>query len=259
MNDERKIRVFLVDDVPELRLLVRLTLEEDPAIEVVGEASNGREGVEGVGATRPDVVLLDLSMPDMDGLEAIPLMRESAPDSCLVVLSGHEAGRISLEALDQGATRYVNKSEELATIRDIVHEVARLDPPYTDARFTIVRGMWEAFLAGRIEEMLDRAAADATWRPCAGAGRELRSRDEVRAYIKELVAGGRFVDPRAYGVEPHGAGLVVLGTLAMVGPGGFSETDVYWAFCFRGELVSLAAGYDRREEAIETLRTQCPS
>jgi len=93
----------------------------------------------------------------------------------------------------------------------------------------------------------------------AGAGRELRSRDEVRAYIKELVAGGRFVDPRAYGVEPHGGGLVVLGTLAMVGPGGFSETDVYWAFCFRGELVSLAAGYDRREEAIETLRTQCPS
>ena len=81
MNDQRKIRVFLVDDVPELRLLVRLTLEEDPAIEVVGEASNGREGVEGVGATRPDVVLLDLSMPDMDGLEAIPLMRESAPDS----------------------------------------------------------------------------------------------------------------------------------------------------------------------------------
>ena len=257
MSDERRIRVFLVDDVPELRLLVRLTLEEDPAIEVVGEASNGREGVERVAGTRPDVVLLDLSMPDMDGLEAIPLMRASAPDSCLVVLSGHEAGRVSLEALDQGATRYVNKSEDLATIREIVHEVARLDPPYTDDRFTIVRGMWEAFLGGRIDEMLRRAAADATWRPCAGKDRELRSRDEMRAYIKELVASGHFVDPRAHGVEPHGPGLVVLGTLAMVGPEGFSETEVFWAFCFRGDLVSLAAGHDRREEAIETLRTQC--
>src|SRR3954471_10965037 len=105
MNEQRRVRVVLVDDVPELRLLVRLTLEEDPAIEVVGEASNGREGVEGVARTQPDVVLLDLSMPDMDALEPIPLMRAQAPAARLVVLSGHEAGRISLEALDQGASR----------------------------------------------------------------------------------------------------------------------------------------------------------
>src|SRR5204862_2084299 len=113
MNEERKIRVVLVDDVPELRLLVRLTLEDDPAIEVVGEAKNGAEGVEVVERSDPDIVLLDLSMPDMDGLEAIPLMREHAPDARLVVLSGHEAGRVSLEALDQGATRYINKAAGL--------------------------------------------------------------------------------------------------------------------------------------------------
>ena len=87
MSAPPKIRVVLVDDVPELRLVVRLTLEDDPGIEVVGEASNGRDGVRVVQETRPDLVLLDLSMPDMDGLEAIPLMREQAPMARVVVLS----------------------------------------------------------------------------------------------------------------------------------------------------------------------------
>jgi DNA-binding NarL/FixJ family response regulator len=259
MNEPgRKIRVFLVDDVTELRMLVRLTLEEDDAIEVVGEASDGREGVEGVAATQPDVVLVDLSMPDMDGLEALPLMREQAPGARLVVLSGHEAGRVSLEALSQGATRYVNKAEDLETICKVVKDVAQQDAPFSDPRFAVVRGMWDSFLDGQINAMLERATADATWRPYTAPGRELRSHSEVRDYIKELVRDGRMVDPRAYGVEPHGDGLIVLGTLEIRGPGGLAETQVFWAFCFRGALVSLAAGFERRDEARATLEECCP-
>jgi CheY-like chemotaxis protein len=239
-------------------MLVRLTLEEDPAIEVVGEASNGREGVQGVAAAQPDVVLLDLSMPDMDGLEAIPLMRESAPNARLVVLSGHEAGRISLEALDQGATRYVNKSSDLGMIREIVHEVARMDPPFSDERFGVVREMWECFLAGEIESMLRRAISDARWRPFAGGGREFRSHRELREFIADCLAGGRVVDPRAYGVEPRGGGLIVFGTLEIRGSEALSETPVYWAFRFSGELVELAAGYERRDEAAAALAGGCP-
>src|SRR4051812_50094816 len=87
-----KIRVFLVDDVTELRMLVRIALEEDADFEVVGEAANGRDGVEGGAEAQPDVVLLDLSMPDMDGLEAIPLMRKRAPKARIVVLSATSAG-----------------------------------------------------------------------------------------------------------------------------------------------------------------------
>ncbi|MFL5840787.1 MAG: response regulator [Thermoleophilaceae bacterium] len=254
----RRIRVFLVDDVKELRMLVRMALEDDPEIEVVGEASTGREGVEGVAATQPDVVLLDLSMPDMDGLEAIPLMRERAPEARLVVLSGHEAGRVSLEALGQGATRYVNKAADLDTIRATVHEVARLEPPFTHPRFGVVRTMWTAFLDGAIDEVLDRADADATWLPYTAPGRRLRTRAEARAFIEELLAEGRVVDPRAYGVEPEGGGLIVRGTLEIRGPGGLSETPVFWAFCFRGPLVSLAGAFDRRDDALASLREYCP-
>jgi DNA-binding NarL/FixJ family response regulator len=254
MSEARPIRVVLVDDVPELRLLVRLTLEDAPGIEVVGEAANGRKGVEVVTATDPDVVLLDLSMPDMDGLEAIPLMRAAAPNARVVVLSGHEAGRLSLEALEQGASRYVNKAAGLHTIPEIVREVAELEPPFTDERFGVVRSMWEAFLDGQIDRMLQNVKADARWRPPYDArGRECRSHAEVKAFIQQLLQKGRIVDPRAYGVEPRESGLVVLGTLEIRGPGGHEETPVYWAFCFSGKLVSMAAGFQSREDALRTL------
>lgn len=259
MSAERKIRVVLVDDVPELRLLVRLTLEEDPQIEVVGEARDGREGVEVVERAHPDIVLLDLSMPDMDGLEAIPLMRAHAPDARVVVLSGHEAGRVSLRALDQGATRYVNKASGLDAIPKVVREVAELDPPFTHAGFGIVRSAWEAFLDGEIDRMCQRATPDVRWRPCVAQGRELESREEAREFVKDLLKRGQVVDPRAYGIESRGRGLVVLGTLEVHGPDGLTETPVYWAFCFRDDLISLAAGFPRREEALETLASICPS
>jgi DNA-binding NarL/FixJ family response regulator len=257
VNAEPKIRVVLVDDVPELRLLVRVTLEEDPAIEVVGEAANGREGVEVVERTDPDLVLLDLSMPDMDGLEAIPLMRKHAPNARVVVLSGHEAGRVSLEALDQGASRYINKASGLESIPQVVHEVAQLEPPFTDERFGVVRSMWELFLDGQIERMLQKSTADVRWRPYVARGREFRSRAEAREFIHELLSRGTVVDPRAYGVEPRPSGLVVLGTLEVRGPNGREETELYWAFCFSGDLVSMAAGFERREDALQTLASNC--
>src|SRR3954453_1411052 len=250
MTDGQKTRVFLVDDVKELRLLVRLTLEEDPTIEVVGEAADGRAGVQGVTETNPDVVLLDLSMPDMDGLEAIPLMRAAAPGARLVVLSGHEAGRVSLEALDQGATRYINKAADLGTVLEVVREVARLQPPHTDERFSIVRGMWEDFLAGQVDRMLNHAREDATWRPYVAKGREFRTRAQIKEFVAELLSEGRLIDPRAYGVEPHWGGVGGHGTLEIRGPDGLSETEVYWAFCFSDRLVSLAAGYDSRDDAL---------
>jgi DNA-binding NarL/FixJ family response regulator len=258
-SEAAQVRVFLVDDVPELRALVRTALEEDPGIVVVGEAANGREGVEGVGETEPDVVLLDLSMPDMDGLEAIPLMRERAPNARLVVLSGHEAGRVSLEALDQGATRYLNKAVDSEVIIDAVHEVSRMEPPFTDERFSIVHRMWDAFLNGAIDDVLREVTPDAVWRPYTGGGRELRSRQEARGFYEELTTGGRTIDPRADGVEPRGNGLIVMGTLEIWGADGLSVTRVYWAYCFRGDKVGLAAGFDRHEQALEILRERCPA
>jgi len=117
------IRVFVADDVPDMRSLVRFALEESPDMIVVGEARTGAEAVQGVGKTRPDVVLLDLSMPDLDGLEVIPVVLEQSPETGIVVFSGFEAARMRGPTLELGAHRYVEKGRPLDELRAAIREV----------------------------------------------------------------------------------------------------------------------------------------
>ncbi len=114
--------VFLVDDVPELRELIRYGLEGDDDFVVVGEAGDGRAAIEGIAETEPDAVLLDLSMPDMDGLEAIPEIRRGRPDIAIVILSGFAAARMERKAVERGADGYVEKGTPIADLRRITRE-----------------------------------------------------------------------------------------------------------------------------------------
>jgi DNA-binding NarL/FixJ family response regulator len=113
------ISVFLVDDVPELRELIRFGMEEDTDFEVVGEAGDGAAALEGISKTSPAAVLLDLSMPDMDGLEAIPEIRKLQPKVAIVVLSGFSADRMAHAAEERGADGYVEKGTPISELRDI--------------------------------------------------------------------------------------------------------------------------------------------
>ena len=115
MNES--VRVFLCDDVPDIRMLMRFALEEDPTLQVVGEADDGLAAVEGIGSMQPDIVLLDLSMPGLDGLEVITRLRDVAPGTGIIVFSGFAADRMSVVALDQGADRYLEKGEPLEVVR----------------------------------------------------------------------------------------------------------------------------------------------
>ncbi|MDX6698090.1 MAG: hypothetical protein QOE65_1487 [Solirubrobacteraceae bacterium] len=118
------VRVCLCDDVREFRDLMRFGLEGDAGIEVICEASDGAECIETVQTQEPDVVLLDLSMPDRDGLEVIQALRERSTDTKIVVLSGFAAARMERTVLDRGADRYLEKGTPLAEIREVIHEVA---------------------------------------------------------------------------------------------------------------------------------------
>lgn len=102
-------RVLLADDVGELRALVRLTLERSGSFEVVAEAGNGEEAIEAAGSVQPDLVLLDVSMPVMDGLEALPLILEASPGARVVMLSGFAEERLGDEARRLGAIAYLEK------------------------------------------------------------------------------------------------------------------------------------------------------
>lgn len=113
MND---VRVVLADDTKEYRTLLRIILEQHGAFEVVGEAANGEEAVQLVGELQPDAIVLDLAMPVMDGLQAIPLLREVSPGTAIVVLSGFARGQLDRVALSRGAAVYVEKGEAFSRI-----------------------------------------------------------------------------------------------------------------------------------------------
>ena len=110
------IRVLLVDDALDLRYLLRLNLERDRRFVVVGEAGNGSEAVEQAAALQPDVVLLDVAMPVMDGLTALPLVREVAPDTTVIMLSGFARDQLAERSLRAGAAAYVEKGEAVADV-----------------------------------------------------------------------------------------------------------------------------------------------
>lgn len=116
-TEERPISVFLVDDVPELRELIRFGIEDDPGFEVVGEAGDGRSALEGIAEKRPAAVLLDLSMPDMDGFATISEIRSRAPEIAIVILSGFSADRMSESAIERGADGYIEKGTPIEELR----------------------------------------------------------------------------------------------------------------------------------------------
>jgi DNA-binding NarL/FixJ family response regulator len=115
----RRISVFVVDDVPELRELIRFGMEEDPAFEIVGEAGDGRAALEGIAETHPAAVLLDLSMPDMDGMQAIPEIRRFDPEVAIIVLSGFSADRMAGRVRERGADGYVEKGTPIQDLREV--------------------------------------------------------------------------------------------------------------------------------------------
>jgi len=118
------VRVFLCDDVPDLRALLRAYLEADGGFAVVGEAGDGRGLPAAVRAAGADVILLDLSMPGVDGLEAIGALRAADPRLGIVVLSGFERERMAAQTLALGADRYLEKRAGMAAVRETVLAVA---------------------------------------------------------------------------------------------------------------------------------------
>jgi DNA-binding NarL/FixJ family response regulator len=119
-----RIRVLLCDDVAMLRELLRYELEEDDDLVVVGEADNGLDGVRLVKELRPSVVVLDLAMPGIDGLEAITLMLDVPDPPAIIVHSGFDAETMRDRVLALGATLYLEKGGNLREVTDAVRRAA---------------------------------------------------------------------------------------------------------------------------------------
>ena len=120
---DRVMRTLLVDDDRSVRLLARLVLDDEPGFEVVGEAEDGRQAVALARHHQPDMVLLDLAMPGMGGLEALPLIRAAAPAAKVVVFSALEAEDHASRAHERGAAGYIQKGGEPEEVVAYLHEV----------------------------------------------------------------------------------------------------------------------------------------
>ena len=107
----KRLRILVADDHELVRRGIRAVLRTRRGWAVVGEAVNGREAVEKAGKLKPDVAIVDISMPDIDGLQATRQIREAAPNTPVVVLTMHESDQMVRRVLDAGALGYVLKSD----------------------------------------------------------------------------------------------------------------------------------------------------
>lgn len=112
--------VLVIDDHPGMRLLLRRLIDNDPRLQWVGEAENGFEGVLLAQSLHPDAVILDITMPLLDGREALPLIRETSPTSKVVVLSTG-ADRVERDSRgERRADAYIDKGGPIEIVLDAI-------------------------------------------------------------------------------------------------------------------------------------------
>ena len=122
------IRVFVTDDHSIVRKGIKATLELVPDMELVGEATNGREAVEMAGASKPDVVLMDLVMPEMDGIEAIRQIKSQYPEIAILVLTTFAGEDKIFPAIKAGASGYQLKDSDPEDLVAAIRQVCRGEP-----------------------------------------------------------------------------------------------------------------------------------
>ena len=160
LRQSESIRILTVDDHQLLREGIAAVIESQEDMNLVAQASNGREAVESFRRLRPDVTLMDLRMPDMSGIEAITAIRSEFPDARIVVLTTYAGDAQAAAALKAGAVGYLLKNlvrkELLETIR-AVHSGKRRVPP--EIATEIAEHVADDALTGREIEVLRRVAA----------------------------------------------------------------------------------------------------
>ena len=138
------IRVYLLDDQAILRAGFRSLLTQSEDVEVVGECGDAREAVAELEQLEPDVILLDITMPGLSGIDAIPLLRRAVPQVRIVMLTHHEGQSFVDQALRLGASGYISKDsdpEELSlALRSVVRGDTYISPKVTGALVNQVRG-----------------------------------------------------------------------------------------------------------------------
>ena len=183
----RPISVLIVDDHPMLRTGLAEAIASQSDMHVVGEAGNGREAIEQYRLLRPDVTVMDVSMPEMGGVDALVEIRSKSPQARIIMLTTYKADAAILRAVQSGAAGFLLKStlrnELLDTIR-AVHAGQRCIPP--EIAMELAQNMGRGPVSPREVEVLQYAAGGRSNREIAA---ELDiSEETVKAHMKNVLA-----------------------------------------------------------------------
>ncbi len=123
------VRIILADDHEVVRQGVRRFLETQPSLEICAEAANGQEAVEKTLSLKPDIVILDLTMPVMNGVEAARQIRQLVPSAKIIVFSMHDFAQLAETVKQAGADAYVSKSNRVDKLYEAIRTVLSNDRP----------------------------------------------------------------------------------------------------------------------------------
>ncbi len=204
-----KIRVLVVDDHPPMRMGLVALIKGQPGMDVVAEASDGEEAIEVYEDVKPDIVLMDLRMPGMGGVEAILAIRKKHSEARVIVLSTYDADEDIYRAMQSGAKSYLLKdmsTEEIAATIRSVHAGESLLPRQVAERLTLSeqrdpltereRDVLEALIKGRSNKEI--------------ASGLFISEDTVKSHLKTLFSKLRVRDRTGAAVEAIRHGIVHL-------------------------------------------------
>ena len=172
------ISIMLADDHPVVRRGMQTLLEAEPDFSVIGETGDGLDTVREVERLQPDVLVLDLMMPGLSGLEVLRIIRQRSPQTRVVVLSMHNNNAFVVTALKEGATGYVLKGSEEQNLVHAVREAVAgrrfLSPPVTECAIDAYISQARAAPIDPHETLTARSARFCNWQPRGRRAARLR-------------------------------------------------------------------------------------
>ena len=167
-----RLRVLVADDHEVMRTGVRALIEQEPGWQVCGTATNGQEAVDVARKLKPDVVILDMTMPELDGLEALREIKRALPNTEVVIFSAHYSEEVIAQLFEAGAKSYIQKSDAGRHLMTAIKSIAEHKPFFTSEISQILFAKFLSGSAGKKQDAHERTVTS-------------RERDVVR-----LLAGG---------------------------------------------------------------------